>query len=81
MTWQTMDSAPRDGREFLAVNKDKAAVSYRVVYYQGEGDPKYCWHVEDARKGFNHHRDFFTHWMPLPAPPTDGEIVKTEDIT
>ena len=68
--WRLMDSAPKDGREFLAVNKDKASVSYRVVYFDEDATDKlYPWHVEDAGKGFNHHRDFFTHWKRLPEPP------------
>lgn len=68
--WRTMASAPKTGEEFLAVNKDKAAVSYRVVFYDEDADPLYPWHVEDAGKGFNHHKDFFTHWQPLPS--TEG---------
>lgn len=68
--WQPIKTAPKDGREFLAVNKDKPSVTYRVVYFDEDvRDALYCWHVEDAGKGFNHHRDFFTHWMPLPDPP------------
>lgn len=67
--WRPIETAPKDGREFLAVNKNKPAVTYRVVYFDEEAPDALCWHVEDAGNGFNHHRDFFTHWMPLPPPP------------
>jgi hypothetical protein len=67
--WRLIDSAPTDGREFLAVNGDKPSLTYRVVYFDDEAAEPYVWHVEDAGKGFNHHRDFFTHWKRLPDPP------------
>ena len=67
--WMPIDSAPKDGRTFLAVNAEKPSVTYRVVYFDEDAKKPYCWHVEDARAGFEHHSDFFTHWMPLPEPP------------
>lgn len=68
--WQPIETAPKDGRELLAVNKNKASVTYRVVYFDEDAqDPKYPWHVEDSHSGFNHHQEFFTHWMLLPEPP------------
>lgn len=67
--WKPIETAPKNGREFLAVNARAASVGYRVVYFDGDAKEPYIWHVEDAAEGFNHHRDFFTHWMPLPEPP------------
>lgn len=74
MMWHPIETAPKDGEPFLAVNKDKAAVSFRVVYFDDEAEEPYIWHVEDAAKGFNHHKDFFTHWMPLPPLPSPSNI-------
>lgn len=68
--WQPIETAPKDGREFLAVNAHHAGVSYRVVYFDDDAKEPYIWRVEDSQAGFNHHKDFFTHWMPLPEPPT-----------
>lgn len=68
--WQPIATAPKDGSEFLAVNAKVPSVTYRVVYFDEDAkDPKYCWHVEDTHSGFNHHHDFFTHWIHLPEPP------------
>lgn len=71
--WQPIDGAPKDERGILAGRFGKEGVgSWRVVWFDPEANPDFPWHVEDAGEGFNHHRDFFTHWMPLPAPPVTG---------
>lgn len=70
--WQPIETAPKDGESFLAVDANNGP-EYRVVYY--DDDPlhlPYIWHVEDAGAGFNHHENFFTHWMPLPEPPKEA---------
>lgn len=56
--WQTIESAPKDGSEFLAIEKDtmfvclwdKWACSWSIG---GE------WNMKP------------THWQPLPLPPSD----------
>lgn len=41
------------------------------VWFDDEAKPPFVWHVDDASGWFNHHADFFTHWLPLPAPPKE----------
>jgi hypothetical protein len=63
--WQPIETAPKDGNSILIRRGD----SCRVAYWEDaddEADGTYMWHVEDAAKGFNHHKDWPTHWMPLP---------------
>lgn len=73
--WRSIESAPKDGTAILIARFYSGfgdQVEARVAYWDEEEthsvDP-YRWHVEDAAKGFNHHKDWPTHWMPLPAPP------------
>ena len=67
--WRPIESAPKDGAAFLAV--DARSQSHRVVWFDDEAKPPFVWHVDDASGWFNHHADFFTHWLPLPAPPKE----------
>lgn len=81
MTWQTIDTAPRDGEtSFLAFGSANLAdPHYEVVYYLPSTAPDltdadgtvwpgadWCWATTD---GPSFHRDSFTHWQPLPEPP------------
>ena len=69
MTWQPIETAPRDGSLFLACHSDPAFQNPSVIYWDF-GAPSMCidgmWRTSfhdvcgDGR---------FTHWMPLPAPP------------
>lgn len=69
MSWQPIETAPRDDTEFLGgrfVQGEEP--SYRVVYYFiDDRDPDFPWVVSDGDGA--HHKDFLTHWMPLPPPP------------
>lgn len=65
--WRPIETAPRDGTVFLAL--DVWTQSCCVVWFDDEARPPLIWHVDDAAEGFNHHADFFTHWMPLPSAP------------
>ena len=67
--WRPIEEAPEDGTEFLALNCRAVSVGYRVVYFDDEAREPHIWHVEDAGKGFNHHRSFFTPHRPIPPPP------------
>jgi hypothetical protein len=63
--WRPMETAPKDGNSILIRRGD----SCRVAYWEDaddEADGTHMWHVDDAAKGFNHHKDWPTHWMPLP---------------
>lgn len=71
--WRPFDTAPKDGRWFLAYRMHDAymciARNEGVFVLTSEG-PKGHWH--DAC--FNSlDDDLPTHWMPLPEPPEDGE--------
>jgi hypothetical protein len=68
--WQPIETAPKDGDCILLLSAHKGeGVSYRVAYWDEEGRKYFQWHVDDSADGFNHHDNFFTHWMPLPQPP------------
>ena len=70
--WQTMDTAPKEDEPAILIGNFRTEPAcYRVAYYDHEADPTYPWHVEDAAKGFNHHRDWPTHWQFLPSPPEE----------
>jgi hypothetical protein len=65
--WQTIDSAPKDGKVVLLFTK------YRVMYCgsyrsgnMGEPQPdERAWRCNSAGRFATP-----THWMPLPNPPT-----------
>lgn len=70
--WQPIETAPRDGTEFLAydIQAKKQDVChwsknfewFEAVQSDGETGP---WFGE-----FGRDREDITHWQPLPAPPT-----------
>jgi len=73
MKWQPIETAPKDNIEsciLIACNRD-GNYECRVAFYEVDADPTYPWHVEDAAKGFNIHKDWPTHWMALPMAPPD----------
>jgi len=66
--WQPIETAPRDGTTILAVDaltQDTLAVVY---YEELRPGSIYVWRMTDSCSVY--HRDRFTHWMPLPAQPT-----------
>jgi len=70
-TWQPIESAPRDGTRILSYQPNGAWQSARpwrgerieVVYWHQPGNP------EAEGMWVPSHRP--THWMPLPAPPSE----------
>lgn len=60
--WQPIEKAPRDGEPFLATD---ARGTFAVVDYDDTTTPA-TWGAE----GWNYSLDRFTHWMPLPTPPS-----------
>lgn len=59
--WQPIETAPRDGEEFLGWLGGDANV-HEICYWSAPDDcwcNSYGWHL-DAK---------LTHWMPLPEPP------------
>ena len=84
MTWRSIDSAPKDGTEFLALlsNGWHALVCAPAEAIR-EGWP-YCWWRSTDRRDYpvveTHPADtdwaamhtlLLTHWMPLPPPPSE----------
>lgn len=64
--WQPIETAPRDGYEFLAYGDE---IGWQVVDYDpNPRNPDWLWAVAD---GTTYHREAFTHWMPLPDPPSE----------
>jgi hypothetical protein len=64
MRWQPIETAPRDGTEFLGSGWNGGIVGgkrhYGIVHCAfGE----FCGDDEDERFSY------LTHWMPLPEPP------------
>lgn len=69
--WQPIETAPKDGRQFLMVRFGwEAQPTYNVVYFDEE-HPNYPWAIQDSDTAY--HPDFPTHWMPLPEPPQEGQ--------
>jgi hypothetical protein len=61
MQWRPIETAPRDGTEFLAYRPDAG------VFTASYDDEQECWF---ANYGFEDIVDDLpTHWMPLPPPP------------
>lgn len=72
--WQPIETAPRDGTEFLAY-RPLAALSYDPVIKIVKGSPHHrpCWQVTVppgmSADNYTNGMCRATHWMPLPAPP------------
>jgi hypothetical protein len=63
--WQTIDSAPKDGTEFIACNMGFQPFS--CVYHDGQ-----FIHIEPDGEIIAYP---FTHWMHLPAPPEPEPVL------
>ena len=72
--WQPIETAPRDGTEFLAVELLKDSEGRFTVWLTGYWHEGWCeFHYGTADES---HRDSDfhpTHWMPLPEPPCAPE--------
>lgn len=73
MNWQPIETAPRDGTEFLAYSTRCGKCD--VVVWRDFGSYGYFDPVQsDGECGpfeneFGYGSDDATHWMPLPEPP------------
>lgn len=71
MTWQPIESAPKDGTRVLvcAISKNRISVYLPQVAFFGTYHPnakgKQCWRAANMGIIINP-----THWMPLPEQPT-----------
>tara|TARA_R110000851_G_scaffold109206_1_gene231359 strand:+ start:517 stop:801 length:285 start_codon:yes stop_codon:yes gene_type:complete len=69
--WQPIETAPRDGAEFDGWRDGERVTN---VYFNDRGViTKRNWHGKFATWTNFDPRVPFTHWMPLPAAPTEGE--------
>lgn len=83
--WRTMDTAPRDGTEFLAASippgESAASVTMNVIRWDDHfGDGMFPWGMVEGDR--NYHKDWPDFWMPLPDPPslsTVGSGINTAD--
>lgn len=83
MTWQTIETAPKDGTEVLIYggtmgNDQETYFSTHkmefvtIAAYQGWGTCKHYWRGANC----GGHNEYYwhnpTHWMPLPTIPKGG---------
>lgn len=61
--WQDISTAPKDGSMFLAANTDQGGLRMLVWW-----SPVYSYFCGPGGAGHVQ----FTHWQPLPAPPSEG---------
>jgi hypothetical protein len=66
--WRTMDSFPSDGEDYLVTDARIAGGHSQVVWCDHEVGPSDGLYVKDVSLCYPH--GFFTHWMPLPPPPS-----------
>lgn len=73
--WQPIETAPKDGAEYLAF-KAQPGVMAIARWYQGEHRSVveiFCLSTNGTYCGYP-----LTHWMPLPALPAAGDLVSPE---
>ena len=68
--WQRIETAPKDGTEFLAVDEtgNMWVVRSRYENFAKLEPPGYGWQEKGVDGGVAD--DAYSHWMPLPKPPT-----------
>ena len=71
MKWQPIETAPRDGTEFLAFKPSSFGPIIVVCEWLDEDHPDYDGETPHVTWDFSGFWDA-THWMPLPQPP-EGE--------
>ena len=71
MTWQPIDSAPKDGTTVLGYFAGrKSGLSFDLITWMDAGE-RSAWHFD----GTYHHepdKPQPTHWMAIPDPPADA---------
>jgi hypothetical protein len=67
--WQPIETAPRDGRQLLAIDADSQMV---VAEWRVLPDGTCFWEIGHSRVPGHYWRlgNQLTHWQPLPPPPT-----------
>lgn len=73
MRWRDMESAPKDGTDVLIGHAGERWVcSGYLLHDRGDGYWLETGDVDDGSPGSGNYL-YPTHWMPLPAPPTEPE--------
>ncbi len=71
MTWQPIDTAPKDGTEVLVYFGGRVGV--KSAAWTGSSSGLTIWCVDDEKHGpfpvRGYSEPYPTHWMPLPAAP------------
>jgi Protein of unknown function (DUF551) len=82
--WQPIESVPKDGRTVLLwSNYNSEAATYlwreRCWWASHEG-VKIVESADDCHVTYKSEGNIFTHWMPLPAPPSpsDADLLKQD---
>jgi hypothetical protein len=65
VSWQPIETAPRDGTDVLLVWYEKNCMIV-AGWDDEQHDEPYRWASLD---GPVYHKDAFSHWMPLPEAP------------
>ena len=66
--WQSIETAPKDGRRILVHPAIEAADAWSKAHWSAQNE---CWIVGGSPSGVLH-----TAWHPLPPPPTSAEGVE-----
>lgn len=70
MTWQTIETAPKDGTHIMLSDGERVSLGGWITdidqgaEYEGQIGMASWWSVDLGPNG-----DCPTHWMPLPPPP------------
>jgi len=64
MKWQPIETAPKDAGDYLVFN---ASSEEMFVAYRYSGNTNEWWYSDRHRL-----QEPPTHWMPLPAPPSEA---------
>jgi hypothetical protein len=78
MEWQPIETAPKDGTEFMAydmrtkkmdvcIMQDTRAWGWVGCPVQSDGE------YGPSEDEFGYHLTDITHWMPLPSPPANQQ--------
>lgn len=73
MSWQPIDTAPRDGTDVLVLLHPEIAVRHgakmEICHYEDRPLLGETWTAQN--RGFSTELAGATHWQPLPPPPED----------
>lgn len=66
MTWQPIETAPKDGTKILGYDDGDIL----VMVFETDQDGAGGWYIELSERAYTDVPEWTpTHWMPLPEPP------------